>query len=673
MAVNETIERIVYEGVDKITAVSKSAESSVKRLHQSLDAVKSVLGALGVTVGAGAMVALTMDALKATAALDDMAESTGASVEGLSAIQRVAKVGGHDFDGLTGQISRMVKGLRDGTDEGGRTAQAFAFLGVQAREADGRFRDTSEILVEFARKLETVTDRGNRNLLVQDALGKGAERYIPLLKEIAEGTDLVVTTTAKQAQQAEEAEKNIRRLTLAYTDSRRELVNEYTPALIRFTEQLLAAQKTAGGFWAFLSLSGKQADDPLAALAELDARLAKLRSTRDVLAGDSLGAKFNRMMAPEDLTVLGMQIRTAERQRELLREMLQRRVSGNATGLAEDAAGNVGPAPATNARVYNPLAEGAEAKAQKEREFIARQLQEGMEEEQRIQQEAFHWTAFYADKKLEVAKATEQARIQAIIDAYEREQELAIEQGEQLSAGPSYTLRLEALRQTHLDEAVLEAEAHTKRLDELQRFSDEELEIFGGRYALIEQLNSQHQQRMLDIESRRRIHRQLDLNSARTFFVQMSGLMNTESRKMFEIGKAGAIAGAIIDTYKAATGAYRALAEIPIVGPALGAAAAAAATLAGMANVNAIRSTTFGGGGGATPTFPASPTTGLPLGSPGGASPTADETPPRRDSTIIINLPPGRGPRDLYTRDEVREFIRALNEELVDGSRIVFQ
>ncbi len=53
-------------------------------------------------------------------------------------------------------------------------------------------------------------------------------------------------------------------------------------------------------------------------------------------------------------------------------------------------------------------------------------------------------------------------------------------------------------------------------------------------------------------------------------------------------GKAAAISGALISTYQSATDSYKSLAGIPVVGPALGAAAAAAAVVSGMANVKQI-------------------------------------------------------------------------------------
>jgi hypothetical protein len=86
------------------------------------------------------------------------------------------------------------------------------------------------------------------------------------------------------------------------------------------------------------------------------------------------------------------------------------------------------------------------------------------------------------------------------------------------------------------------------------------------------------------------------LNTASNFFGQLAVLQKSENKKIATIGKAAAIAQAMVDTYKAATSAYAAMAGIPYVGPALGAAAAAAAIAAGLANVAQIRAQPTGGG-----------------------------------------------------------------------------
>lgn len=87
------------------------------------------------------------------------------------------------------------------------------------------------------------------------------------------------------------------------------------------------------------------------------------------------------------------------------------------------------------------------------------------------------------------------------------------------------------------------------------------------------------------------------LDAVRSGFATMAGVSKDGNKQLGEIGKAASIAGATIDTYKAATGAYASLAGIPIVGPALGAAAAAAAITAGLANVREIGRQRFERGG----------------------------------------------------------------------------
>ncbi|MDP3113674.1 MAG: hypothetical protein Q8M98_02760, partial [Candidatus Cloacimonadaceae bacterium] len=62
-------------------------------------------------------------------------------------------------------------------------------------------------------------------------------------------------------------------------------------------------------------------------------------------------------------------------------------------------------------------------------------------------------------------------------------------------------------------------------------------------------------------------------------------------KKGFAVWKTLSIAQAMMDTYSSATAAYKAMAGIPVVGPGLAVAAAAAAIGAGLANVAAINST----------------------------------------------------------------------------------
>ena len=84
------------------------------------------------------------------------------------------------------------------------------------------------------------------------------------------------------------------------------------------------------------------------------------------------------------------------------------------------------------------------------------------------------------------------------------------------------------------------------------------------------------------------------LNAASSALGALASLQNSENKKQAAIGKKAAIAQTLIQTYQSATAAFSSLAGIPYVGPFLGAAAAAAAIAAGMANVQQIRAQNVG-------------------------------------------------------------------------------
>lgn len=150
------------------------------------------------------------------------------------------------------------------------------------------------------------------------------------------------------------------------------------------------------------------------------------------------------------------------------------------------------------------------------------------------------------------------------------------------------------------------------------------------------------------------------------FFSQISVLMDTNSRTQFEIGKAAAIAGATVDTFRAANAAYSAMAGIPVIGPALGATAAAAAIAAGVANVQKIQSQSFGSGAGSAATGSAASTgagaASTSLGTNGGDH-QGQSIPQQTFFNIGLS-------GEVFTQDQVRSLIGAINEETDDNVQL---
>lgn len=138
-----------------------------------------------------------------------------------------------------------------------------------------------------------------------------------------------------------------------------------------------------------------------------------------------------------------------------------------------------------------------------------------------------------------------------------------------------------------IDKAQEQLQAwYDAQLEMLNKFRAERSDLNAQWDAQEEALKQEHEAKLAEIEKARQM---ASLSLAGDFFGQMSALQKSESSKARTIGKAAAIAEATINTYRAATAAYAAMAGIPIVGPALGVAAASAAIAAGMANVAAIQ------------------------------------------------------------------------------------
>jgi hypothetical protein len=114
---------------------------------------------------------------------------------------------------------------------------------------------------------------------------------------------------------------------------------------------------------------------------------------------------------------------------------------------------------------------------------------------------------------------------------------------------------------------------------EIQRRQEiADAEKTGASIALINEKYAKEEER-IEFEKN-----QTKLGLAAGFF----GNMATIFGKQTAVGKAAAIAETTINTYASATAAFKSLAAIPVVGPALGAAAAGAAIAAGIANVREI-------------------------------------------------------------------------------------
>lgn len=658
MAVNKTTEQIEFQGIDKISPASKSATNSIEQMKQALSSVQGALGAIGVSVGAGAFVKLQLDALHAVAALDDMAEQTGISVERLSALQNVAKVGGIEFDGFVSQVGRAVKGLKEQSEEGTKAQAGLKFLGVSAFDARGHWRDFGEVIVDVAKKLDIYRDGAGKAALIQDVLGKGADRYLPLLKDIAHGTDLVNKVTGEQAARAEEAEKALNRLKIAAEDARKTFVIGLTPAITNFAESLNKAIQEGHGWTDFVKslgatnpFRGSPSEGAAARVRELSEEIDNLQRQRKGYEDQEKQGGVYEARAKDNEQRIDRKIAELKRERELFKFLQEKTFQEPAPGGAMDMGivGGVFDKPQTD---YQSPDLAAIKRRQDEIRAIIRQVREA-DDKRELDQIAVQ------NKSREDATRSGEESLVVIIEAgLERRDEIDRAKGD----------RLKLLReQQYGDAEARENEFHQGRIGQLSVFTDQELEIYGGRAAIIEQMEADHQDRVAKIRLEALNHGRDVLASgyrAQTVtvldeIVRMTAGVAQHSRVLFEINKVATIATIALKTPEAIASAYAFGAKFG--GPPLGAAMGILAGIAMAAQMKAAAATQYAGGGAGTAPSVAG-TTPAPAVSPVAAT---DQSSARTSITIKLV-----GEDQSFSTAQVRGLLEKLADLTEGGARV---
>lgn len=213
--------------------------------------------------------------------------------------------------------------------------------------------------------------------------------------------------------------------------------------------------------------------------------------------------------------------------------------------------------------------------------------------------------------------------------------------------------RLQDLLQTFKSETVLEQEHYAARLQALQELYDAELVQRDEFYALKEQLETEHQGRMTEIErtaaeDRARLTEAEWIGKADTItgnLIEITGMLATHSKKAFNLNKLAAISEAVINM-------YRGISVGVAQGFPMGIPAVAWAAAKGAAAIAAIKATTFQGGGyGTTPSA--------------AGTPTVNSVPVAQDRVVTVR---GIKPTDVFTG---RALIEVFNEAIKDGAKLV--
>lgn len=267
---------------------------------------------------------------------------------------------------------------------------------------------------------------------------------------------------------------------------------------------------------------------------------------------------------------------------------------------------------------------------------------------------------FYA-KKNELEKAQADAELKAILEKQTAEDEY------RTNRINSIQQVIEESRRAGLTELELLDEQHKKKMDKLAELQVGE-ETFKDELKQAElQKELAHQAKRLDmilgtgskIKNMTNAFQKGQLQGAVSFFAADFGGMSQHSRKMFELTKAARLAEAAVSIPETVIEAARAGTKMG--GWPMGAAMGAAALASQLAQLRAIQSATFAGGGSAGG--------GGAGGGGASASSVAQSQQPQQPlQQRFVNLNLYGGDNTMYSKDSVRTLIQRIGEEVKDGA-----
>lgn len=267
-----------------------STSSSAAELAASAGLIGPAFATLASAAG---LVAFVKNVANAVDALNDVADATGASIENLSALERVAKLNGGTLDDVSGILVKFNAALAAAGNPASDAAGVFKTLGLSAKELQQI--DPAVALQKTAVALAGFADNGSKARVTYELFGKGLKEAAPYLKDLADAGALNATVTRQQAEAAERFNKTLFALQTNASEVGRSLVVGLGGALAELVERYKVASQVFGGLQGILSadlfsrLSFSDAAKGLAEynkqLADIDARIQKVRDGSDGFAG----------------------------------------------------------------------------------------------------------------------------------------------------------------------------------------------------------------------------------------------------------------------------------------------------------------------------------------------------------------------------------------------------
>lgn len=226
----------------KAEFMARKAMDTIKNVSEAaMEAVKEAAVAMAAAYTFDAFADGIKGAIEAAGEFDQMAKKTGATVQALSGLQAAARLSGTSLEEVGGGLQKLSKAMFEAAGGAQKQADLFKSLGAEVIDSSGKLLDSGEVMLDLAKKLDSMDSSTQAVATAQLLLGKRGAELLPFMQDLAEIGELNARVTAEMAAEADLYEKTLVRLEGRKKSLYNTIASGLLPVMRDFTDALLAS------------------------------------------------------------------------------------------------------------------------------------------------------------------------------------------------------------------------------------------------------------------------------------------------------------------------------------------------------------------------------------------------------------------------------------------------
>lgn len=608
--------------------------------------------ATAAAAAATAIAGLTAKGIENVSRLNDIATAAGVAVEDYQALEAAFGLAGISSDQTKNALLKLNETIGEARSGNSAAAASFAALGLNIEELQKLPAD--ERMAQIADAIAGVGDSADQAKAATDIFGKSGMDMLAAFADGGQGIrdtkkelkDLGITISTIDAAKVDAAGDSLDRMGGIVSGISNRFAVELSPAISTFVDMLIDSAKESGGFGDGIKTAS---DIAVKAIAFVMNIFSGLKRTVEIITVGIASAFIETWLSIKSKAyemvisiseylnkIPGVNIDTSGLKKSNDEMLAQLQASRDSFGqvFLEPLAGDVYLEKVAARKAADESAAQAAIDAEKKKSEAIKKIKTGgaggeQEDPEKLKDAAFKKIEEQMQREIEMEK-TKAAALKAFNDDQYNLQNATDEQR-----------RAAELARIQQHEAQRKAIADTAYAND--QISEEQHQ---ARITQIEQDGNAARKALTDLE------REQKLSATSSMFSGLAALAQTGGKKMFDIGKAFAISSSIIDSYGAFSKALNSNIPFPF-----NIAAAAGVLAQGLANVQRIRSTSYGstsasgggsGGGGVQ--------SGTATQS---ASPAAQNSPRQVNNISIVG--------DTFGRGQLIDLAERMSKGVKDG------